>query len=113
MLLIQSTMHDGNMMHHGCRSKTLSLCWDLQNANLTDVLMDRAVLNEANLKNANMQRTIFTRCLPLCMHFCKSDQIRKICFVGFWCLFVFPIGLQLQAMSSGRTPPSIQSCKAV
>ena len=24
--------------------------------------MDRAVLNEANLRNANLQRTIFTRC---------------------------------------------------
>jgi len=38
-----------------------------QNANLSDVLMDRAVLNEANLRNANLQRTIFTRCcLPPC-----------------------------------------------
>lgn len=32
-----------------------------QNANLSDVLMDRAVMNEANLRNANLQRTIFTR----------------------------------------------------
>ena len=33
----------------------------LQNANLSDVLMDRAVINEANLRNANLSRAIFTR----------------------------------------------------
>ena len=32
-----------------------------QNANLSDVLMDRAVINEANLRNANLSRAIFTR----------------------------------------------------
>ena len=34
---------------------------NFENANLADVLMDRAVLNEANLKNANLERAVFTR----------------------------------------------------
>lgn len=33
----------------------------VQNANLSDVLMDRAVLNDANLRNANFQRAVLTR----------------------------------------------------
>lgn len=33
----------------------------MQDANLSDVLMDRAVMNEANLKNAILQRAVFTR----------------------------------------------------
>jgi len=33
----------------------------VQDADLSDVLFDRAVLNGANLKNANLSRTIFTR----------------------------------------------------
>eukprot|EP00878_Enallax_costatus_P019382 GHUV01020447.1.p4 GENE.GHUV01020447.1~~GHUV01020447.1.p4 ORF type:complete len:100 (-),score=26.00 GHUV01020447.1:450-749(-) len=33
----------------------------LQEANLSDVLMDRAVMNEANLKSAILQRAVFTR----------------------------------------------------
>jgi Pentapeptide repeats (8 copies) len=36
----------------------------LQNANLSDVLMDRAVINEANLRNANFQRAVLTRFVP-------------------------------------------------
>ena len=37
-----------------------------QNADLSDVLMDRAVLNDSNLTNANLSRAILTRrvCLP-------------------------------------------------
>ena len=34
---------------------------NFENANLSDVLMDRAVLNGANLTNANLQRTVLTR----------------------------------------------------
>lgn len=33
----------------------------MQNADLSDVLMDRAVLNESNLINANLSRAILTR----------------------------------------------------
>ena len=44
-------------------------CWVLgkpsvfaaQNADLSDVLMDRAVLNDSNLTNANLSRAILTR----------------------------------------------------
>lgn len=39
----------------------LSTLCRLQEANLSDVLMDRAVMNEANLKNAILERTVFTR----------------------------------------------------
>ena len=39
---------------------------NMQDADLSDVLFDRAVLNGANLKNANLSRTIFRRfCLNL------------------------------------------------
>ena len=40
-----------------------------QNADLSDVLMDRAVLNDSNLTNANLSRAILTRrvCLPCCI----------------------------------------------
>ena len=34
---------------------------DPQDADLSDVLFDRAVLNGANLKNANLSRAVFTR----------------------------------------------------
>lgn len=34
---------------------------DFEGADLNDVLMDRAVLNEANLKNAQLQRAVLTR----------------------------------------------------
>jgi uncharacterized protein YjbI with pentapeptide repeats len=33
----------------------------LQDANLSDVLMDRATMNEANLRNAILERAVFTR----------------------------------------------------
>ena len=33
----------------------------MQNADLSDALMDRAVINQANLKNAILERVIFTR----------------------------------------------------
>lgn len=36
-------------------------CYSMQEANLSDVLMDRAVMNEANLRNAILQRAVFTR----------------------------------------------------
>lgn len=36
-------------------------CVGVQDANLSDVLMDRSVMNDANLKNAILQRTVFTR----------------------------------------------------
>jgi len=32
-----------------------------QNAGLQDVLMDRAVMNKANLRNANLERTVRVR----------------------------------------------------
>jgi uncharacterized protein YjbI with pentapeptide repeats len=34
---------------------------DFTNANLSDTLMDRAVINEAVLRNANLQRAVLTR----------------------------------------------------
>ncbi len=37
------------------------LCPAAQNADLSDVLMDRAVLNDSNLINANLSRAILTR----------------------------------------------------
>ena len=43
---------------------SLLLTWallKLQNADLSDALMDRAVINQANLKNAILERVIFTR----------------------------------------------------
>ena len=38
--------------------------------------MDRAVLNEANLRNANLQRTIFTRC-ACCGSFVAAIKLHK------------------------------------
>ena len=40
-----------------------------QNADLSDVLMDRAVMNDSNLTNANLSRAILTRrvCVPFCI----------------------------------------------
>jgi uncharacterized protein YjbI with pentapeptide repeats len=41
--------------------------------------MDRAVLNEANLRNANLQRTIFTRCcLPPCTLAARMRWLRRL-----------------------------------
>lgn len=61
-------------------------CPALQNANLSDVLMDRAVLNEANLRNANFQRAVLTRLVALIarswmrfMQACKqADKARML-----------------------------------
>lgn len=51
----------------------------VQGADLSDVLMDRAVINGANLTNANLSRAVFTR-YPLDYHAatgsCSSLQIQ-------------------------------------
>ncbi|KAG2497359.1 hypothetical protein HYH03_004518 [Edaphochlamys debaryana] len=41
--------------------KSVAYRTDFEDANLSDVLMDRATMVEANLKNAVMQRAVFTR----------------------------------------------------
>jgi uncharacterized protein YjbI with pentapeptide repeats len=41
--------------------KSVAFKTDFENADLSDVLMDRAVMNEANLTNAVLQRAVFTR----------------------------------------------------
>lgn len=54
----------------------------VQNADLSDVLMDRAVLNDSNLTNANLSRAILTRrvCLPCCSQsFCTPRSACLIC----------------------------------
>lgn len=48
---------------------------DAQDADLSDVLFDRAVLNGANLKNANLSRTIFTRSQIALHSWCLSIHI--------------------------------------
>ena len=51
----------------------------LQNSNLSDSLMDRATLVDANLKNANLERVVFTRCAtvqaePGCMQLSPAQS---------------------------------------
>ena len=52
-----------------------------QNSNLSDSLMDRATLVDANLKNANLERVVFTRCAavqaePGCMQLNPAQSPR-------------------------------------
>ena len=86
-------------MHLICAGKSpvigfaAALQADFENANLSDVLMDRAVLNEANLKNANLERAVFTRCAlfvatpnPRELAHIKSHRLTRpalLCETGF------------------------------
>ena len=57
-----------------CSACALMIRASAQNADLSDVLMDRAVLNDSNLTNANLSRAILTRQvrLPCCSQsFCE------------------------------------------
>ncbi len=48
-------------MKNRCSRLMLGRAWLPQEANLSDVLMDRAVMVDSNLRNAVLQRAIFTR----------------------------------------------------
>lgn len=59
---------------HSSQVRALTFADPMQNANLSDVLMDRAVLNDTNLKNTNMQRTVFTRYMTSTSGLCAMFQ---------------------------------------
>ena len=78
-----------------------------QNANITDVLMDRAVLNDANLVNANLSRTVLTRCAFIHNDVCVVELSRVHCAAASSVHEIIGAGSQLALTASADQLQSV------